>query len=73
MWQAYILAFGFSWTGREEWETKKYLTAFCFQELEGEKKMSIIYIVVTRKKKMHSSDDALPGSVKELKPLKHTD
>lgn len=48
MWQAYILAYGLNWAG-EEWEGRTYLMVFWFQWLQGEKKISIIYNVVTRK------------------------
>lgn len=49
MWQAYILAYGPNWAEKEEWQGRKYLIVFCFQRLEGEKKISIIYNGVTRK------------------------
>lgn len=49
MWQAHILVYGLYWAGREEWEEEKYLIVFWFEQLEGEKKISIIYNVVTRK------------------------
>ena len=49
MWQAYILAYGLNWAGREEWEGGKYLIVFWFQWLEGGKEITIIYNVVTRR------------------------
>lgn len=49
MWQAYISAYGPDWAEEEEWEGRKYLIAFWFQRLEGKKKMSVIYNVVTSK------------------------